>query len=189
MRIDLAGRRIRIDGVANPIAAAIRDAVLRNGATVIEGSLPDIAIFSLPLLPAETPDCAPLLAIATATCRDMDERGNGRVLFVLSAAAGMPMRRHPAFSIAMGTALTTMRTLAMAHGPNVLVNALGVGAVGEPLLAGDAAMLGHASVPRAGTVSEVADTALFFCDPLNTYTTGQMLSVDGGWTAGYGRSF
>ena len=28
-----------------------------------------------------------------------------------------------------------------------------------------------------------------FADPLNTYTTGQMLSVDGGWTAGYGRNF
>jgi NAD(P)-dependent dehydrogenase (short-subunit alcohol dehydrogenase family) len=50
-------------------------------------------------------------------------------------------------------------------------------------------MLGHASVTRPGTIEEVVDTALFFADPLNTYTTGQMLSVDGGWTAGYGRNF
>lgn len=61
--------------------------------------------------------------------------------------------------------------------------------MGEPLLAGDPAMLGHASVKRPGTVAEVADTALFFCDPLNSYTTGQLLSVDGGWSAGYGRNF
>ena len=51
------------------------------------------------------------------------------------------------------------------------------------------ALLGHASVPRAGTIDEVAAAALFFCDPLNSYTTGQMLAVDGGWMAGYGRNF
>jgi NAD(P)-dependent dehydrogenase (short-subunit alcohol dehydrogenase family) len=38
-------------------------------------------------------------------------------------------------------------------------------------------------------VDEVVATLLFFCDPLNSYTTGQLLTVDGGWAAGYGRSF
>jgi NAD(P)-dependent dehydrogenase (short-subunit alcohol dehydrogenase family) len=38
-------------------------------------------------------------------------------------------------------------------------------------------------------VDEVCATALFLCDPLNTYLTGQFLCVDGGWAAGYGRSF
>ncbi len=85
--------------------------------------------------------------------------------------------------------LATVRTMAMQLGPKVLVNAVGVGAVGEPLLAGDAAMLDHASVKRPASVAEITDTVLFFCDPLNTYTTGQMLSVDGGWSAGYGRNF
>jgi NAD(P)-dependent dehydrogenase (short-subunit alcohol dehydrogenase family) len=99
------------------------------------------------------------------------------------------MRRHTDYSVAMASVLAGVRGLAMEFGPKVLVNALGAGAIGEPLLAGDEAMLSHASVKRAGTMEEITDTVLFFCDPLNTYTTGQLLSVDGGWTAGYGRHF
>ena len=38
-------------------------------------------------------------------------------------------------------------------------------------------------------LDEVVAAALFLCDPANTYTTGQLLSVDGGWTAGYARNF
>ncbi|KAB2854527.1 MAG: SDR family oxidoreductase, partial [Bauldia sp.] len=60
---------------------------------------------------------------------------------------------------------------------------------GGAVVAGDAAFLKHASVPRAGTIEEVAATVLFFCNPLNSYTTGQLLAVDGGWGAGYGRNF
>ena len=116
-------------------------------------------------------------------------RSSGRIVFVLSAAAEMPMRRHSDFSVQLAPVVATMRTLAMQLGPKVLVNAVGVGAIGTPLVAGDPAMLGHASVKRPGTIGEVVDAVLFFCDPLNTYTTGQMLSVDGGWSAGYGRSF
>ena len=86
-------------------------------------------------------------------------------------------------------ALSRMRGLAMRFGPEVLVNAVGIGAIGDPLVAGDEAMVGHASVGRVGTAMEVADTVLFLCDPANTYLTGQMLSVDGGWSAGYGRNF
>ena len=34
---------------------------------------------------------------------------------------------------------------------------------------------------------EAVAAVLFFADPANTYTTGQLLAVDGGWMAGYGR--
>ena len=74
----------------------------------------------------------------------------------------------------------------------MLINAVGVGTIvderGE-VVAGDSGFLRHASVPRAGTIAEVAAAVLFFCDPLNSYTSGQMLAVDGGWMAGYGRNF
>ena len=85
-----------------------------------------------------------------------------------------------------------MRTLAMSLAPEVAVNALGAGAIGDGpahLVSGDAAMIGHAAVGRAGTVEEACNVALFLCDPDNTYLTGQLLSADGGWAAGYGRNF
>ena len=191
MQIELNNTLVEFAGemnaVANAAAAALRD----NGASTEMGTatVADILIVSLPLLPDANFSAAPLLETARITGEAMFARRSGRIVFLVSAAAGMPMRRHPEFSVAMASVMATVRTLAMRLGPHVLVNAVGVGAVGEPLLAGDAAMLGHASVKRPGTVAEVTDTVLFFCDPLNTYTTGQLLSVDGGWSAGYGRSF
>jgi NAD(P)-dependent dehydrogenase (short-subunit alcohol dehydrogenase family) len=155
----------------------------------VHEDLPDFQIFALPLLPDAEADYGGTLKYANAIGAGMFERGSGRILFLCSAVAGMPMRQHPEFSVAMAGVLATVRTLAMRLGPKVLVNALGVGAVGEPLLSGDAPMLGHASVTRPGAVAEVADTVLFFADPLSSYTTGQLLSVDGGWSAGYARNF
>lgn len=190
MQIELQNILVELRGALNPVAEACLEALAANGAMLdASARLPDILVVSLPLLPVEAFDPAPLLQIARRTGDAMFARGSGRIVFLVSAAAGMPMRRHPAFSVAMASVLATVRTLAMRLGPHVLVNAVGAGAIGEPLLAGDAAMLGHASVKRPGTVAEVTDTVLFFCDPLNTYTTGQMLSVDGGWSAGYGRNF
>ncbi len=189
MQIDLKGKSIRLQGDDNPVAAALTAALAANGATLNVRPDPDMLILSFPLLPRDGTDVEPMLAEAERVGTAMFARGHGRILCLVSAAAGMPMRRHADFSRRMANVLTTVRTLAMRLGPHVLVNAVGVGAIGEPLVAGDAAMLGHASVKRPGTIAEVVDTALFFADPLNSYTTGQMLVVDGGWSAGYGRNF
>ncbi len=194
MEIDLAGAAVRLEGPSNPVAAAALAALLANGGRLVEDGqarLADIVLVSSPLLPgmpAEDTDAAYVAARRTAVA--MRERGGGRIVFLLSAIAGLPMRRHPGFSMANASILAGMRTLAMEFGPNVLVNAVGVGAVeGETIVSGDAAMLSHTPVGRAGGIEEAVSAVLFFCDPLNTYTTGQMLSVDGGWTAGYGRNF
>ena len=192
MQIDLDDVLVELRGESGAVASAILHGLASNGAAIVSRdgqALAQILIVLLPLLPQGGLDLAPALLAARSAADAMRIRGSGRVIFVLSAAAGMPMRRHGDYSVQMAGALTVMRTLAMQCGPAVLVNAVGVGAIGEPLIAGDAAMLGHASVKRVGTISEVVDTVLFFCDPANTYTTGQMLCVDGGWSAGYGRSF
>jgi len=191
MRVELKDVLVALIGEQNPVANAALDALRANGAIVNEpaSAVPDILVVSLPLLPVGGYDPGPLLQGARTTAARMVERGDGRIVFLASAMAGMPTRRHPAFSVAMAALVATVRTLAMECGPKILVNAVGVGAVGEPLVAGDVTMLSHASIKRSGTVQEVTDTLLFFCDPLNTYTTGQMLSVDGGWSVGYGRNF
>ena len=192
MRVDLRGVRIGFQGDVNPVADLTVARMVANGASVMQGgtaAVPDILLISLQLVPVEGIVVPPLQAVAAAAGDGMVARGSGRIIFLLSAAAAMPMRRHPHYSMQMAVMLTVMRTLAMRLAPGVLVNAVGVGAIGDPLVAGDAAMVGHASVGRPGTIEEVADTVLFLCDPANTYLTGQMLSVDGGWSAGYGRNF
>ena len=50
-------------------------------------------------------------------------------------------------------------------------------------------MLDHVPLGRPGLPEEIAVAALFLADPENSYTNGHILTVDGGWTAGYTRDF
>ena len=194
MEIDLEGVTITLQGARNPIVDAVLAALRVNGGRVVEGmqvQLADILLISCPLRPGVTvQDSRSLYAGAHKIAVAMAERGSGRIVFLTSVVAGMPMRRHPRFSMENASILAGIRTLAMEFGPKVLVNAVGVGAVGdEAMVSGDKAMLSHIPVGRAGSIDEAVAAVLFFCDPLNSYTTGQMLGVDGGWMAGYGRNF
>jgi NAD(P)-dependent dehydrogenase (short-subunit alcohol dehydrogenase family) len=192
MRIELGGRTVALEGDRNPIVQAALGALVRDGGKL--SSDPDrasILLLSWPLLPeAARAGHEHLFDIARRVAGRMALKEGGRILFLLSAIAGLPMRRHPDFSREMAAALTVMRTLAMEFAPKVLVNAVGFGVIEtDAIVAGDTAQLTHASVGRTGTLEEAIAPVLFFCDPDNTYTTGQMLAVDGGWTAGYGRNF
>ncbi|MEZ2331094.1 SDR family oxidoreductase [Mesorhizobium sp. RCC_202] len=192
MQIDLDGATVALDGDSNPVAEAAIAALLGNGGILgSDAHIANILLMSCPLRPGNVAgDPRSLYADARKAAVSMTERGSGRIVFLLSATAGMPMRRHPRFSMENASILAGMRTLAMEFGPKVLVNAVGVGAVeDETLVSGDKAMLSHTPVGRAGNIEEAVAAVLFFCDPLNTYTTGQMLVVDGGWMAGYGRNF
>lgn len=189
MQIDLFGQLVELFGTINPISMALEEALVANGATLGAATAPDILIVSLPLLPEAGMEIDSALRRAEEAAIAMSGADGGRIVFLLSAMAGLPTRRHADYSARMAMVLATMRGLAMAHGPKVLVNAVGAGAIGEPVVAGDPVFVGHTGLGRAGTVADVVATALFFCDPLNSYTTGQILNVDGGWSVGYGRSF
>ncbi|UCI28747.1 SDR family oxidoreductase [Mesorhizobium sp. B2-8-5] len=194
MEIDLAGATIALDGETNAIVDAVLAALRANGGHIVEGAptraAADILLISCPLRPGtKAEDPRSLYADARKAAMTMTERG-GRIVFLISAVAGMPMRRHPRFSMENASILAGMRALAMEFGPKILVNAVGFGAVeDDAIVTGDKAMLSHTPVGRAGSIEEAVAAVLFFCDPLNSYTTGQMLGVDGGWAAGYGRNF
>ena len=76
----------------------------------------------------------------------------------------------------------------MELGPEVAVNALAVGALAaEPAVAGH--LVSHSPLGRAGRAEEFGSAALFLADPVNSYTTGHVMTVDGGWSIGYARNF
>ena len=80
----------------------------------------------------------------------------------------------------------------------ILVNCIAPGSIATPGTkalfedkydAGMQAMLDHIALRRQGTVDEIAVGVQFLLDEENTYTTGQVIAIDGGWTAGYARDF
>jgi NAD(P)-dependent dehydrogenase (short-subunit alcohol dehydrogenase family) len=192
MDIDLNGRTARIEGAMHPVATALGQRLADCGATLVADGLPDLLIVSAPLLPDPGFDWDGLAETASRSGAAMKARGAGRIVFLLSASATLPVRREPDFSMRMAGLHALVRTLAMSLAPEVAVNAMGAGAIGEDaarLVSGDAEMIGHAAVGRPGTVDEAVNVALFLSDPDNGYLTGQLLSADGGWAAGYGRNF
>lgn len=190
IEIELAGQRFAVIGETGPLSEVIAAALRQNGGAPSDASAASLLIAVYPVLPDEgpVPDLLPALRQAGAR---MAAGAGGRIVMLLSAAASVPMRRHPGYSARMAMAWAGMRGLAMGLAPKVLVNAIGVGLVEEAdaVLGGDPVMLGHAGLPRPGRIADVVNTVLFLSDPANTYTTGQLLNVDGGWTVGYGRNF
>ncbi|MBN9432718.1 MAG: SDR family oxidoreductase [Bosea sp.] len=190
MRIDLEGRRVAIGGVRHALADAAAAALAENCATVAFGveREADLLIIAHPLDldAAYRPD--ELIALADWTADAMIERGGGRIIHIVPAVAVLPMRRHAAAGPALAAVIAAMRGLAMRAAPTVLVNALATGWI-EAGASGDAAMGTHVPLGRPGRIEEAVPGLLFLADPMNTYTTGQVLTVDGGWTAGYGRDF
>lgn len=191
MEIDLAGAGVALEGDINPIAEAALAALLANGGRAAAGQDADVLLISCPLLPDTAKmDLGATLRPAWEAATQMAGRGRGRVIVLLSAIAGMPMRRYPEFSAETAGLLAGMRTLSMQFGPEVLVSAVGFGLFeAEKTVSGHEAQLSHVPLGRPGGIDEAVAAVLFLCDPMNSYTTGQMLVVDGGWSAGYGRNF
>ncbi len=132
----------------------------------------------------------------------MREQGGGRIINVASIAGLVPLRLQCAFVAAKAGVVNLTRAMALELAPHgVLVNAIAPGSTltegTRKLFYGDDGlfresvrrMLDHVPLGRPATVHEIAVAALFLADPENSYTTGHVLTVDGGWTAGYARDF
>jgi len=198
MQVELRGREASIIGARNPIVDCIAASLEANGArtTWIEGTgqlstSPDILVVSHDLTTAEPRTSTGLLEQSEILRGGMAEHQPNRIIHLISALGVVAMRRHQALSVTAAAIAAFVRIQAMRLAPQVLVNAVAIGAIGEgdKLVSGDAAMLSHVPDGRLGSALDVAHAVLFLVDPVNTYTTGQILAVDGGWTAGYGRNF
>jgi meso-butanediol dehydrogenase/(S,S)-butanediol dehydrogenase/diacetyl reductase len=96
------------------------------------------------------------------------------------------------YSAAKAGVIGLTRQMAADYGANnVRVNAIAPGLIATPATADRIAnnpryrMLTIDQIPagRAGTPEDIAAVALFLCSPAASYICGQVITVDGGWTA------
>jgi 3-oxoacyl-[acyl-carrier protein] reductase len=132
----------------------------------------------------------------------MRTQKSGRIINIASIAGLVPLRLQCPFVAAKAGVVNLTKAMALELGPHgILVNGIAPGSTltegtrklfyGDDGMFREAAqkMLDHIPLARPGTVDEIAVAALFLADPENSYMNGHILTVDGGWTAGYTREF
>lgn len=109
----------------------------------------------------------------------------GAIVNLVDIYAERPLRGHAVYCMAKAALLMATRSLALELAPEVRVNAIAPGAIlwaeNEPSDAKQQAMLARTPLARTGTPEEIA-SAVHWLLREATYTTGQVLRLDGGRT-------
>jgi NAD(P)-dependent dehydrogenase (short-subunit alcohol dehydrogenase family) len=130
------------------------------------------------------------------------ERGGGRIVNIASVVGLVPLRLQSAYVAAKAGVVNLTRSMALELGPSgILVNAVAPGSIltrgTRSLFYGAdgsysekaASLLAHVPLGRPGKPEEIAHAVLFLASPEASYVNGAVLTVDGGWTAGYNRDW
>jgi 3-oxoacyl-[acyl-carrier protein] reductase len=147
-------------------------------------------------------DLTGLYDVSRFAARVMRNQGTGRIINIASIVGLVPLRLQCAFVAAKAGVINLTRAMALELGPHgILVNGIAPGstltegtkqlfyAEGGKFRDNVQRMLDHVPLGRPATTDEIAVAALFLADPENSYMNGHILTVDGGWTAGYARDF
>ncbi|NUN70090.1 MAG: SDR family oxidoreductase [Bacteroidetes bacterium] len=134
---------------------------------------------------------SPFLAMK-AVLPDMLSRNDGAIILCSSVAGGTGLRNHEAVSAAKGGLEAMVRSAAMTYArQNIRINAVAFGLVDTPLAASitrnetaRAASAAMHPAGRIGTPQDVTAALRYFASPESAWTTGQILHVDGGMSAG-----
>lgn len=143
-----------------------------------------------------------LFLVSKAAAQVMRRQQSGTIINVASVAGLVPLRLQCAFVAAKAAVVNLTRAMAIELGPfGVRTNAVAAGSIltrgTEQLFYGEDGkfresaerLLSHVPLGRPGTTAEVAHGVLFLAAPESSYVNGHVLTIDGGWTAGYTRDF
>lgn len=130
----------------------------------------------------------------------MVERRKGVIINIASVMGLIPSRLQAPYIAAKAAVINLTRSAALELAPfGVRVNAV---APGSTLTRGTEelfynpdkrelaeSLLSHIPLHRPGTTDETASAVVFLASPEASYITGSVITVDGGWTAGYARDW
>jgi NAD(P)-dependent dehydrogenase (short-subunit alcohol dehydrogenase family) len=141
-----------------------------------------------------------LFFCSRAVTPGMVQRNSGTIINIASVMGIIPARLQSAFTAAKAGVINFSRSMALELGPlGIRVNAIAPGSVltrrtRELFYSADksvvsASLLSHIPLGRPGTPEEIASAALFLASSDAAYITGTVITVDGGWTAGFAREW
>jgi NAD(P)-dependent dehydrogenase (short-subunit alcohol dehydrogenase family) len=147
-------------------------------------------------------DLTGLYLVSKEAARVMRTQKGGKIINIASVAGIVPLRLQCAFVAAKAGVINLTKAMAIElGGSGILVNGIAPGSIltegTEKLFYGDDGrfrdsaqkLLDHIPLGRPGSTDEIAHAALFLAAPESSYINGHILTVDGGWTAGYNRDF
>jgi 3-oxoacyl-[acyl-carrier protein] reductase/2-deoxy-D-gluconate 3-dehydrogenase len=199
--IDISSKDSAEAGVAEAIARFGRIDILVNNAGV-NSFVHRVNIDAFPLAEWERItriDLDGLYLMSQAALKPMLRQGDGgRIINIASVVGLAAMRLQSPFVAAKAGIIHMTRSMALELGPQgILTNAIAPGSImsegtralfygSDGKFAGRTAeFMQHLPLGRPGTADEIAESVLFLSSPGASYINGQILAVDGGWTAGY----
>ena len=128
----------------------------------------------------------------------MVEQKFGRIINISSIVGLVPLRNQSAFAAAKAGVVNLTKAMAIELAQfGILVNCICPGSIifegTRKLFYADKKvadrMLSHIPLGRAGEPEEIAGATVFLASDEATYITGNIMTIDGGWTCGFARDF
>lgn len=140
-----------------------------------------------------------LFLVSRSALRPMLARGEGGAIVNIASVVGLAaMRLQSPFVAAKAGIIHLTRSMALELGAKgIRTNAVAPGSImtegTKKLFYGEngqfhartQAFMDHIPLGRPGTLDEIAEAVLFLSAPESRYVNGHIMTVDGGWTAGY----
>lgn len=124
--------------------------------------------------------------VAREAIREMLKSGGGTIVNTASMYGWVGSPGSAAYNAAKGGVLNLTRSLALEYATrNIRVNALAPGFIDTPIIPEESkkALVSMTPMQRLGQADEMAKAVLFMASDDSSFMTGNVLTVDGGYTA------
>lgn len=188
------GLNVTAHGVDLTDEAAVRELI--NELPPLNALVNNAGIFDeRPFSEASSADFRRMYEINTIAVHTMTQAVTGRMasggkVVIVASRAYLGARNHVHYVASKAAVVGYTRAVAMELAPrNISVNAIAPGLIDTPLLQSLTAERRKAQeslqpTGKAGQPEDVANAIAFFCNPVTSFVTGQVLFVDGGKSLG-----